>query len=423
MRVSTAHEDGWSDAALELEGGTMRLRAGTHTYTVPLVTFMNGERNGIATLASLASVATRDSVMLRACGNCVHFRFSGLSFQFSGGMAGYCTLAGGRGAAAVIGIAFGCGEHATVPGWPDDPAEMERARREQQQRNPRPSRRPAFEGALLGLAVGHARSVAVFASDVGGTKGERSRASAPKINSPRSGVRAHSDDTELSVAVAESLIAARPAGGPGLTNEIVPHSSIFVGSSERRERDGKGCLSALYGIPVGLFFWRSPARAMEAARQSWGAGPDHAETEAVAAVVLIVALALRKRPPEEMYREVMEHCASRSRRLREWWQRIPALIGSGPEVALSALGSGPRRSLEGAVTSALWCFWRSPEDYSRTVLAAGSSQRDSARIACLAGGVSGAFNGLDAIPESWRAALSNSATLLDVAQRLWEAAP
>ena len=43
---------------------------------------------------------------------------------------------------------------------------------------------------------------------------------------------------------------------------------------------------------------------------------------------------------------------------------------------------------------------------------------DSDSIACIAGAISGAYNGLDAIPEDWRSTVEDSAYLLRLARDL-----
>ncbi len=74
-----------------------------------------------------------------------------------------------------------------------------------------------------------------------------------------------------------------------------------------------------------------------------------------------------------------------------------------------------------AVADALYCFLRTPGDYRTTVRTAANSNGDSDSIACIAGAFSGAFNGLDAIPEEWQRRVKNAAYLHDLAGRLADA--
>ena len=76
---------------------------------------------------------------------------------------------------------------------------------------------------------------------------------------------------------------------------------------------------------------------------------------------------------------------------------------------------------EEAVASALHCLWRSPPDFENTVVTAINTEGDSDSIVCIAGGISGAFNGLGAIPRSWREEVEKSAYLKNLGERLWKA--
>ena len=102
--------------------------------------------------------------------------------------------------------------------------------------------------------------------------------------------------------------------------------------------------------------------------------------------------------------------------------RLPEMVKVEPAVALSAEGLGEGWIAEEAVVSALYCFWRSPDSFETTVLTAANTDGDSDSIACIAGSISGAFNGAAAIPEEWCNALEESIALRSVGRRLWEAA-
>ena len=122
-----------------------------------------------------------------------------------------------------------------------------------------------------------------------------------------------------------------------------------------------------------------------------------------------------------MYAALMEECAPRSADLAACLGRLPRLLGKEPAVALSQAGLGEAWVAEEAVASALYCFWRSPGDYVRTVLTAVNTDGDSDSIGCNAGSISGAFNGAAAIPAAWRAEVEDAGALRALARRLWEA--
>jgi ADP-ribosylglycohydrolase len=131
---------------------------------------------------------------------------------------------------------------------------------------------------------------------------------------------------------------------------------------------------------------------------------------------------MSKRNPEEMFQTLMQECAPRSPDLKACLEKLPRLLQEDPAEALSARGLGEGWVAEEAVVSALYCFWRNPLDFRAAVLSAVNTDGDSDSIACIVGGISGAFNGLSAIPESWQKEVENGGGLIDVARRLCHAA-
>jgi ADP-ribosylglycohydrolase len=119
-----------------------------------------------------------------------------------------------------------------------------------------------------------------------------------------------------------------------------------------------------------------------------------------------------------MYRAVADACCPRSADFAACWARLPALLDAPPEVALSEAGLGEGWVAEEAVASALYCVWRTPDDLRQTILTAANTDGDSDSIACIAGGISGARNGVEAIPASWRETVENAARLVEIADAL-----
>ena len=101
--------------------------------------------------------------------------------------------------------------------------------------------------------------------------------------------------------------------------------------------------------------------------------------------------------------------------------RIPGVINHPPEEVLCADVLGESWVGEEAVASALFCFCRSPKDYRETVTAAANTVGDSDSIACIAGSISGAYNGIQSIPNTWRTRIENSEYLHEVAADLYSA--
>jgi len=410
----------------------------------------------------LAAELEARGIRLAGCLSCVQFRFSGMSRDMSGGAAGYCGLVGWRSRRGVVAIDHGCGEHEPALGWPGDDARAFEARqaRTVHQKNA-PSRLAAFEGAMLGLAVGDALG---FPAEFR-TRGQILASFGPAgltdlvaLHDPAWPERPHilgtrhpagtvSDDTQMTIALAEGLLDA-PAGdldarmtavarrfctwAQAPDNDRAPGNTCLEGCARLAAgmpwrtagvAASKGCGSAMRVAPIGLLYGRDPAAVLEVARASSLLTHGHdAAVEGAAAAALLVALALDKRTPRQMYEAVMQEVAPRSADLRRCFELLPGLLGAPPEVALSRDGLGEGWVAEEAVASALWCLWREPDDYRRAVLLAANTTGDSDSIACITGGIAGALHGAAAIPAVWRERVEHVATLRDLAARLWAAA-
>jgi ADP-ribosylglycohydrolase len=458
VRLRSEAMSGWRTAALNASGETIALTADDVTLTVPRARHENGETDDYTSFAVLAREATSRGVEIEACGSCARFRFSGFARQASGGAKGYCTMVGWRSERAVVRIDHYCGEHDPVGGWPDD---LERAAREQldlSARDPQPSRANAFAGSILGLAIGDAlgfptefRSRARI-TEAFGPQGVTDLVSVndPRWGDDRASVRtqfppgAYSDDTQMTLAVAEAILETDRADLDTLMRAIARRFVEWSESTENNRApgqtclrgsrnlargvpwqsagipDSKGCGSAMRVAPIGLYYWRDHTRLLEVARASSLLTHGHdAAVESAAAAALMVALALEKRTPAEMLAAVRPECASRSRDLRDRLDDLDRLLSAPPEIALSATGLGEGWVAEEAVVSALYCLFQNPDDFEQCVLMAANTDGDSDTIAGIAGGVSGAFHGLGAIPGRWRTRLEDAASFHKVAERLW----
>jgi ADP-ribosylglycohydrolase len=86
------------------------------------------------------------------------------------------------------------------------------------------------------------------------------------------------------------------------------------------------------------------------------------------------------------------------------------------EKALKALGEGWIG--EEAVALALYCFLRYPKNYRKAVLRGANTNGDSDSIACIAGSISGAYLGIDAVPDDWIKRIEKSKYLEEIAGNL-----
>lgn len=319
------------------------------------------------------------------------------------------------------------------------------------------TRQDRFEGAILGLAIGDAlgypcefrtrEHIRAAFGDAGVTDFVAVKdprwPEPPWILGKDHPPGTYTDDTQMSLAVAEALIEAGDGDVDALMrsmaarfvewsrsddNDRAPGNTCMTACRalgrgvpwrEAGVKDSKGAGSAMRAVPIGLRYAGDRERLLEVGRASSVLTHGHpAAIEGAAAVALLTALALERATPEAMHRALLEICAPGSDDLRARLERLPALLGADPGEALGESGLGEAWVAEEAVACALWCFWRTPDDFRATVITAANTDGDSDTIACIAGGISGAYNGASAIPREWRERVENAAGLRDVAARL-----
>lgn len=321
--------------------------------------------------------------------------------------------------------------------------------------------RSRFEGSIVGLAVGdalgypcefrrRAQILAAFGQD-GVTDfisiDDPRWPHIPVIVGARQPPGTYTDDTQMTVALARGMLDAgvdapvdelMPAIGRRFVewsrspeNNRAPGGTCMTGCQRFSEgvpwreagvANSKGCGSAMRVAPIGLVYFDDIDRLLEVARASSIITHGHdAGIEGAAAAALLVALALQGVEPEQMYDEVMRHCAHRSNDLRRCLARLPAMLDEAPEVALSSRGLGEAWVAEEAVASALYCVMRHPDDFASAVICGANTDGDSDSIACIAGSILGARLGADAIPVKWRNEVEDAEMLRGLADDLWVA--
>ena len=307
-----------------------------------------------------------------------------------------------------------------------------------------------FQGALLGLAIGDAlgrpTEFLTTMDDICGTFGPEG---VTDFEADRHPAGTYTDDTQMTLAVARALIAA---GHKPLDDLMSAMAREFVAWEKSPDNDrapgltcragcrnlargmpwheaglagSKGCGSAMRAPPIGLYYHSDEARLIGVARAS--SLPTHGHPTALAAAVataLLVAWAVHADEPLD-YPGRLTSTMSKVNggdEVASLARRVETVLDLPPERVLCRGVLGEAWVGEEAVASALYCFCRSPRDYRNTVLTAANTVGDSDSIACIAGAVSGAFNGLEAIPASWRENVEDSGYLHVIALQLAAAA-
>ena len=256
-----------------------------------------------------------------------------------------------------------------------------------------------------------------------------------------------SDDTQMSIAVAEALVRAGDQDLDTLMDAVrdefirwrrspennrAPGNACLAGVS-RMERgvhwsesgiaDSKGCGSAMRVAPIGYLYQHDPEKLKAAARASGIC--THGHRTAVAASIgaaYLVKLALDDVPPDQMIPALLAFTKGISGEFDRAILKVDECLDwEDEEKALEFLGRGWIG--EEAVALALYCFLRYPDDYAKTVLRGANTAGDSDSIACIAGGISGARLGVSGIPAKWGRDIEKAYYLEDLAQSLSENSP
>jgi poly(ADP-ribose) glycohydrolase ARH3 len=177
--------------------------------------------------------------------------------------------------------------------------------------------------------------------------------------------------------------------------------------------------------PVGLLYSRNLDKLREIAYRSSSITHSHElGREGAAIQACAVALALNTPADEDIDRAVFLSSLQNFIRDRLYKEKIAQmrelLDEQDKEKVVAVLGNGieaPR-----SVPTAIYCFLSQPQSYKDTVIYAISLGGDTDTIAAMAGAISGAYLGIEAIPSKWRVKLENKEYIKALAEKLWQIA-
>ncbi len=253
----------------------------------------------------------------------------------------------------------------------------------------------------------------------------------------------YTDDTQMTLALAEGLLDAGPdAPVDALMAAVGKRFIAWLHSPENTKAPGGTCIrgvenyeagsswreagvaaskgsgTAMRAAAIGLLYQHDVARLREVAIAT--SLITHRHPAAIAASVgaaTLVKLALDGAPVESYLRALMDFTDGLSDEFDGAILRVGHTLGWTDERgALKHIGAG--WTGDEAVALALYCVLRYPDDYAGAVRCAVNHDGDSDTVGCIVGGMMGARLGLDAIPADWRARCENRADLDNLALRL-----
>lgn len=307
--------------------------------------------------------------------------------------------------------------------------------------------RERYRGCVLGLAIGDALGMPTEFLSLAEIRARWGPEGVTDLEAGHWRAGSFTDDTQMTLALAEGILAAgRDASVDAIMAEVAqefvhwmeeplgghraPGNTCLTGCRKLAEgvpwreagvAESKGCGSAMRAAPVGLAWPGDYERIREiGVAQSLATHGHPCALAGSVAVAALVSMALEGVAPGEMLARVLDLTADLSDEFAAQMAVVPEVLDRPDAEAWTDLGGG--WVAEEAVAGALWCFLRSPDDYRATVLRAANSEGDSDSLACIAGAISGAYNGLDAIPQDWRDRVERAGYLTDVADRLFDLA-
>jgi ADP-ribosylglycohydrolase len=321
-----------------------------------------------------------------------------------------------------------------------------------------------FEGCFLGLAIGDALG---YPTEFLSFAEIQQRFGQEGILDLRGNPALHSDDTQLSMAIAKALLEAGD-------QEIEDFAAVFsrellawFRSPENDRAPGnttvracqnletgtpwgqsgilqsKGCGANMRVAPVGLYFFDRPSQLRLFSRAS--ALVTHAHPTALVAAevtAFCVSWAVQGVLPAEYLDRiaVLERSSldsweprfgniweraqfnSPTEYLKEGWyqllaglQKVPRAVSENPPDICSLVGGG--WVAEEALACALACVLICPGDYSAAVRKGANNSGDSDSIASITGAISGALLGGEAIPKDWKKRVESRNRLLELAKQ------
>lgn len=185
--------------------------------------------------------------------------------------------------------------------------------------------------------------------------------------------------------------------------------------------DSKGCGSAMRVATIGYLYQHNDHKLRDIALYSGMITHGHLTAQAASiGGAYLIKLALDQVPLSEWMSKLVEFTAGISDEFNSAILRVGHVLAWGSEeYALKHIGEGWVG--EEAIALALYCVMRYPDDYLACIRRGANTNGDSDSVASIAGGISGARLGLDAIPSEWRERCENADYLNDLALRMAEA--
>ena len=256
----------------------------------------------------------------------------------------------------------------------------------------------------------------------------------------------YTDDTAMAIGLAQSLIEngriveqhlgdtfARNfeqepwrgyAAGPPKVFAMARNEGIPYHEAAGRLFGGAGSFgngAAMRVAPVGLFFCASDTlydQAFQSSRvtHSHPVGADGAAVQALAVAQAVTLDPAQEFPRETFLQSLIEF--SRTEEIRGKMKHVGELVAKGVEPIKASQAFGRSVAVQESMPFAVYAFVSHASSYEECLFCATLNGGDRDTLGAMAGAISGAYLGVDALPPMWLRKLENLAALRDMALAL-----
>jgi len=258
----------------------------------------------------------------------------------------------------------------------------------------------------------------------------------------------YTDDTAMSVGLAESILAngdldqqdlgdtfqrnflREPwrgyASGPPTVFSMVERYGVTYREAARLLFGGEGSLgngAAMRIAPVGLFFYESPDLYEKACLSASVTHAHPVGMDGAAIQTKAVALAVKMDPKETFSPNAFIDTLigfAKTPAIKEKMQLVRRLLAENTDPSKAAEQLGRTVTIHESMPFALFSFLRHPKSFEDCLFCAILNGGDRDTLGAMACAVSGAYVGIDAIPQDWIQRLENRSYIEDLGLRLSE---
>ncbi|MGQ9509964.1 MAG: ADP-ribosylglycohydrolase family protein [Thermodesulfobacteriota bacterium] len=258
----------------------------------------------------------------------------------------------------------------------------------------------------------------------------------------------YTDDTAMAIGLAESLVEKKGidqnhlgetfqknfnrepwrgyASGPPSIFTLVRRTGIPYVMAAKSLFGGEGSLgngAAMRIAPLGLYYYRSDllyekACASAEVTHAHPIGKDGAAVQAYG-----IAQAVGLDPEEEFPRErFIKNLISFAKTLpiRKKMEQIQILLDEGCSERIASERLGRSVAVDESMPFAIYSFLRYPKSFEACLLCSILNGGDRDTLGAMAGSLSGAYLGIEAIPQAWREKLENLENIERLASSIFE---